>query len=64
MLRCGPNGSVTRVDDLMHATGHLRIMGCHHKCGAFADDFVKTVQHGIRRGRIKTARWFVSDDER
>jgi hypothetical protein len=52
------------VDDLTHATGHTRIMGCHHNRGALADDFVKTVQHGFRRGRIKTARWFVSENER
>jgi hypothetical protein len=64
MSGCGSNGAVTHVDDLTHATGHTRIMGCHHNRGALADDFVKTVQHGFRRGRIKTSRWFVSENER
>jgi hypothetical protein len=44
--------------------GNARIMGCHQQRGAFADDFVETVQHGFSGGGIKTARRFVSENER
>ena len=44
--------------------GNARIMGRHQKRGAFADDFVETVQHGFGGGGIKTTRWFVSENER
>jgi hypothetical protein len=39
-------------------------MGRHQQRGAFADDFVKTVQHGSSRGGIETARRFVRENKR
>jgi hypothetical protein len=58
------DGSITHADDSTHAAGNARIMGRHQQRGAFADDFVKTVQHGLSRGGIKTARRFVSENKR